>query len=100
MPARPPRPAVRAAPPVGPPLVRQELVDPRCRVRLQTDEHVGQVVERVDAVGLAGGDVGEEPGHLHSRSVVPNEEPVLSFMRSLSILNRLRTQRVCDPGIE
>jgi hypothetical protein len=49
---------------------------------LHADENVGEVVHRVHAVRLAGGDERVEPGQVLAGVVVPDEEEVLSVMRS------------------
>jgi hypothetical protein len=64
------------------PVVREQLVDPRGRVRLHAQEDVGEVVDRVDAVRLAGGDERVETGQVLASFVVTDEEEVLPVMRS------------------
>jgi hypothetical protein len=45
-------------------------------------EHVGEVLERVLTVSLAGGDEGVEPGDVVAGVLVADEEEVLPPMRS------------------
>jgi hypothetical protein len=46
-------------------------------VGLHADEHIGEVVDGVDAVGLAGGDERAEAGQVLARLVVADEQEVL-----------------------
>jgi hypothetical protein len=62
--------------------VRQELVDPRGRVRLHAKQHVGEVVDGVHVVRLAGRDERVQARQVLASLVVPNEEEVLPVMRS------------------
>jgi hypothetical protein len=51
-------------------------------VGLDADENVGEVVHRVHAVRLAGGDERVQPGQVLAGTVVSDEEEVLPVMRS------------------
>jgi len=64
------------------PEVREQLVDARAGVLVDADDDVGQVGERVDAVGLAGGHQRVEAGQVLAGVVVPDEEEVLPVMQS------------------
>jgi hypothetical protein len=59
------------------PVVGQELVDPRRRVRLHAEEDVGEVGDRVHPVHLAGRDERVEAGQVLAGFVRPDEEEVL-----------------------
>jgi hypothetical protein len=58
--------------------VRQQFVDPRGRVRLHAEEHVGEVRDRVDVVRLARRDQRVEAGQVLAGLVRPHEEEVLA----------------------
>jgi diacylglycerol kinase family enzyme len=62
--------------------VRQELVDPPGRVGLHAKEHVGEVVDGVDAVRLAGGDGRVAASQVLAGLVVSDEQEVFPFMQS------------------
>jgi hypothetical protein len=62
--------------------VREQLVDPRDRVRREARQDVGEVLEGIDPVHLAGGDEGVEAGDVLSGVVVSDEEVVLPLMQS------------------
>jgi hypothetical protein len=53
--------------------VRQELVDARCGVRLDAEEHVREVLDGIDPVRLAGGDERVEASEVLSRFVGSDE---------------------------
>jgi hypothetical protein len=55
----------------------QQLVDPRSRMGLHANEHVGEVLDRVDVVRIAGGDQRVEPGQVLAGGVIADEEEVL-----------------------
>jgi hypothetical protein len=52
---------------------------------LHADEHVGEVVDGVDAVRLAGRDERVEAGQVLAGVIGPDEEKVLAIMRSSAL---------------
>jgi hypothetical protein len=64
------------------PAVRQEVEDATSWVRVDAREHVREVVDRVDAVLLAGRDERVEDGEVVSLFFASDKEEVLTVMRT------------------
>jgi len=64
------------------PAMRQELIDLRGRVRVDAEQDVAQVLERIDAVEVARRDQRVQAGEVVAAVGVADEQEVLSIMRS------------------
>lgn len=62
--------------------MRQELIDLRGRVRVDAEQDVAQVLERIDAVEVARRDQRVQAGEVVAAVGVADEQEVLSIMRS------------------
>jgi hypothetical protein len=62
-------------------VVWEQLVDARGGVRLHAQHDIGEVIDRVHLVRLAGGDEGVEAGQVLAGVVVADEEEVLPSHR-------------------
>jgi hypothetical protein len=73
--------------------MRQELVDLRGRVDLHADEDVGEVVERVHSVRLAGRNERVEAGEVLAGFVVSDPALYQDFARAKPLIERQRAAK-------